>query len=121
MKVANHATRAGYVTGTRGRAGGLRLAKSPSDLNIGQILRTVEAWNLVECFQARSNQCRIARGCGLQPILKEAADAFLAVLDRYSLEDVICRKPVLVQMLGLRSARQEPQDMWCAAVSGTTA
>lgn len=104
MKVANHATQAGYVKGVRGRAGGLQLAKSPRDLNIGQILRTVEDLNLVECFESRSNQCRITRGCGLQPILKEAVAAFLAVLDRYSLEDVVRKKPALVRLLELKSA-----------------
>ncbi|HXE62387.1 MAG TPA: Rrf2 family transcriptional regulator [Bryobacteraceae bacterium] len=104
MKVANHATRAGYVKGVRGRAGGLQLAKSPRDLRIGQILRTVEDLRLVECFESRSNQCRIARSCGLQPILKEAVDAFLVVLDRYSLEDVVRRKPALIRILQLKSA-----------------
>jgi Rrf2 family transcriptional regulator, nitric oxide-sensitive transcriptional repressor len=104
MKVANGATRAGYVEGVRGRAGGLKLAKKPSEINIGQVLRTVEDWNLVECFQSASNQCRISRGCGLQPVLKEAVEAFMAVLDCYSLEDVTRKRPVLVQMLGLRTA-----------------
>jgi Rrf2 family transcriptional regulator, nitric oxide-sensitive transcriptional repressor len=104
MKVANGATRAGYVEGVRGRAGGLKLAKRPSEINIGQVLRTLEDWNLVECFQSSTNQCRITRGCGLQPILKEAIEAFLSVLDRYSLDDVTRKKPVLVQMLGLRTA-----------------
>lgn len=101
-KVANHATRAGYVTGVRGRAGGLRLAKAPAELNIGQILRNAEDWNLVECFTGPSNHCRITPGCGLQNILEEAMEAFLAVLDRYSLEDAIRRKPVLIRLLGLR-------------------
>lgn len=104
MKVANGATRAGYVEGVRGRAGGLKLAKSPKEINLGQVLRAIEDWNVVECFQASSNQCRITRGCGLQPILREAVEAFLAVLDRYSLEDVIRKRSALVQMLGLRTA-----------------
>lgn len=104
MKVANRAARAGYVEGVRGRAGGLKLAKRPSEINIGEILRTIEDWNLVECFQSSANPCRITRGCGLQPILKEAVEAFLAVLDRYSLEDAIRKRSVLVQMLGLRTA-----------------
>ncbi len=104
MKVANGATRAGYVEGVRGRAGGLKLARRPSEINIGQVLRTVEEWNLVECFQGSTNQCRISRGCGLQSMLKEATEAFLAVLDRYSLEDVTRKRLGLVQMLGLRTA-----------------
>jgi Rrf2 family nitric oxide-sensitive transcriptional repressor len=101
MKVANYATREGYVTGVRGRAGGLRLAKRADELNIGKILRKAEDWNLVECFDKSTNRCRITRACGLQSMLREAADAFLAVLDRYSLEDVVRAKPTLVRLLGL--------------------
>lgn len=104
MKVANSVTRAGYVEGVRGRAGGLKLAKSPKEINIGRVLRAIEDWNVVECFQASSSQCRITRGCGLQFILREAVEAFLTVLDRYSLEDVIRKRSALVQMLGLRTA-----------------
>jgi Rrf2 family nitric oxide-sensitive transcriptional repressor len=104
MKVANQATRAGYVRGLRGRAGGLKLAKSPKEISIGEVLRAAEDWTVAECFDRPSNQCRIAGGCGLQAVLKEAIDAFLAVLDRYSLADLVRRKPLLVQMLGLRTA-----------------
>src|SRR6185437_11438735 len=59
MKVANHATQAGYVKGVRGRAGGLQLARPANELNIGRILRSVEDFRLVECMESRSNQCRI--------------------------------------------------------------
>jgi Rrf2 family nitric oxide-sensitive transcriptional repressor len=104
MKVAHRAARAGYVVGLRGRAGGLKLARSPKEINIGEVLRTTEDWALVECFHKPSNTCRIAGACGLQAALQEAAEAFLAVLDAYSLADVIRRKPMLVQMLGLRTA-----------------
>lgn len=104
MKVANRTTRAGYVEGVRGRAGGLKLARRPSEINIGEVFRTIEDWNVVECFQRSANPCRITRGCGLAPILKEAVEAFLAVLDHYSLEDAVRKRSVLVQMLGLRTA-----------------
>lgn len=105
MKVANRAVRAGYVEAVRGRAGGLRLAKKPKDINVGQVLRATEDWALVECFERSSNRCRVAGGCGLQAILKEAVEAFVAVLDKYSLADVVQRKAVLVQMLGWSGAK----------------
>lgn len=105
MKVANRAVRAGYVEAVRGRAGGLRLAKKPKEINVGQVLRATEDWALVECFERSSNQCRVAGGCGLQVILKEAVEAFVGVLDKYSLADVVQRKAVLVQMLGWSGAK----------------
>ncbi len=103
-KVAHRAVQAGYVAGLRGRTGGLKLARKPKDIGIGEVLRTVEDWGIVECFAAETNDCVITGGCGLQPILKQALDAWFAVLDRYSLADVVHRKSVLVQLLGCNVA-----------------
>jgi Rrf2 family nitric oxide-sensitive transcriptional repressor len=103
MKVANQAVQAGYVKAVRGRAGGLRLAMAPQEIKVGQVLRSVEDWNMVECFDQHTNSCRITRGCGLRPILKEALDAYFSVLDRYSLADIVQRKTLLVQLLGLKN------------------
>ncbi|HXR77506.1 MAG TPA: Rrf2 family transcriptional regulator [Bryobacteraceae bacterium] len=104
MKVANQAVQEGYVKAVRGRMGGLRLAMSPREINIGRVLRSVEDWTMVECFDKSGNSCRITRGCGLRGILKEALDAYFSVLDSYSLADVVQRKTLLVQLLGLRPA-----------------
>jgi Rrf2 family nitric oxide-sensitive transcriptional repressor len=104
MKVANRAVQAGYVEGVRGRAGGLKLLKRPNEIGVGEVLRTVEDWRIVECFDRVANRCPIAGACGLQPILKEALEAYFSVLDRYSLADVVRRKNLLIQLLGLRVA-----------------
>lgn len=104
MKVANRAVQAGYVKGARGRDGGLSLAKTPAEIGIGDVLRKAEEWTLVECFQADSNGCPITNGCGLRPVLKEALDAYFAVLDRYTLADVVRRRGLLVQLLNLKTA-----------------
>ncbi len=56
VKVAHRAVQTGYVQSVRGRSGGLRLAKPPARIRIGNVLRgTEEDWNLVECFD-RSDQ-----------------------------------------------------------------
>jgi Rrf2 family transcriptional regulator, nitric oxide-sensitive transcriptional repressor len=104
MKVANRAVQAGYVEAVRGRAGGLKLSRRPREIGIGQVLRTMEDWKIVECFEPASNRCPITGACGLQSILKEALDAYFAVLDQYSLADVVRRKSLLIQLLGLRIA-----------------
>jgi Rrf2 family transcriptional regulator, nitric oxide-sensitive transcriptional repressor len=104
MKVANRAVQAGYVQGVRGRAGGLKLAREPKEIGIGEVLRALEDWRMVECFEPATNRCPITGGCGLQAMLKEALEAYFSVLDRYSLADVVRRKPLLVQLLGLRVA-----------------
>lgn len=105
MKVANRAVQSGYVEGVRGRSGGLRLATPPERICLGSVLRTSEEdWKQVECFDAAANRCPIAPACGLRSALQEALNAYFAVLDRYTLADIIERKSKLIQLLNLRIA-----------------
>lgn len=87
MKIVQDLGHAGFVETVRGRGGGLRLARPASAIVIGEVVRhTEDLGDLVDC-----NTCRIALACGLPPILAEANEAFLAVLDRYCLSDVAAR------------------------------
>jgi Rrf2 family transcriptional regulator, nitric oxide-sensitive transcriptional repressor len=90
VRVIQTLARNGFVKVTPGRCGGIRLAKSPEDINIGSVFRCSEpSLKLVECFDPESNTCPIAPVCGLQNVLGEAAVAFIGVLDRYTLRDII--------------------------------
>ena len=90
MKVTQTLVQAGFIESLRGRGGGLRLARLPKSINLGEVIRTTEDnFALVECFDAKHNTCRIAAACGLRGPLEEALQAFLGVLDRYSLHDLV--------------------------------
>jgi Rrf2 family nitric oxide-sensitive transcriptional repressor len=90
MKVAQTLIRAGFVAGLRGRSGGLRLAQPAESIIVGAVVRATEdSFALVECFERDSNTCVVTPACGLRGPLEEAAHAFLAVLDRYSLADLV--------------------------------
>ncbi|MHB8387480.1 RrF2 family transcriptional regulator [Metallibacterium sp.] len=89
MKVVNALTRAGYLKAVRGRAGGFTLAKRPDRIRIGAVLRLTEPdFALVECFST-DNHCLIAPACRLRGVLREALAAFVAVLDRHTLDDLL--------------------------------
>ena len=91
MKVANQLTRAGYLKATRGRNGGLSLAKRPDSVRLGDIVRSTEPdFALVECFGS-GNQCLITPRCRLRGVLREAMGAFMSTLDRYTLADLLLR------------------------------
>jgi Rrf2 family nitric oxide-sensitive transcriptional repressor len=91
MKITNTLTRAGFLKAVRGRAGGLTLAKPPSKIQLGDVVRVTEPdFALVECF-GTGNQCTITRSCRLRGILHEGLDAFAAVLDSYTLADLMLR------------------------------
>ncbi len=100
MKVVNDLARGGYVASMRGRTGGLRLARPASEICVGEVLRLTETdFDLVDC-----PSCLISPACGLQGVLGEAVAAFLAVLDRYTLEDLMRRK---ADMLALFASRND--------------
>jgi Rrf2 family transcriptional regulator, nitric oxide-sensitive transcriptional repressor len=88
MKVANQLTREGYLTAVRGRSGGLKLAKRPNRIKLGDVLCATEPdFALVECF-SDNNHCPISSHCRLRAPLREALAAFTATLDRYTLADL---------------------------------
>lgn len=89
MKVVHKLVRLGYIEAVRGQNGGLRLALPQEKINLGELLRhTEEDWILAECFSP-DNRCVITPTCELKGALKQALDAFMAVLDQYSLDQLI--------------------------------
>lgn len=101
MKVAQRLRQLGLIETTRGRAGGIRLAKTPDKVNIGALVRaTEEDFELVECLEADGGACAISPACRLKGMFKEALDAYLAVLDRYTLGHVMQNRTLLRRLLG---------------------
>ena len=90
VKIINNLGKQGLLEVKRGRSGGLRLALPPEKIIIGEVLRLTEPdFYMVECFDSETNDCPISSACGLIGPLEEATKAFLAVLDGYTLADVI--------------------------------
>ena len=102
LKVALRLRRMGFIETTRGRAGGIRLAADPATINLGVLVRgTEEDFSLVECMQPSGGVCVISPVCRLKGIFGEALDAYLAVLDRYTLADAMRDRAGLMRLLGL--------------------
>ena len=104
VKVVHWLGRHGYVSTSRGKQGGLHLARPAQDINIGAVARATEpGFDLVECFNAATNTCRILPQCGLAGVLMGATRAFLAELDRYTLADMTVRAlPAAAEEVPLR-------------------
>ncbi|HMM15458.1 MAG TPA: Rrf2 family transcriptional regulator [Parvibaculum sp.] len=102
MKVVLRLSQLGYLATSRGKGGGMRLAMEPAKINIGVLVRQMEDdIILVECFQGDGCTCRIAPACVLRTALHEALDAFLAVLDSYTLADLLQPRAKLAKLLSL--------------------
>lgn len=79
----------GFLKSIRGKGGGLKLGKPPVDINLGEVVRTFETFDLVACTANPLKENNdLTKHCGFNPILVSAMQAFLAVLDRYTLADI---------------------------------
>ena len=87
-KVAQTLTQLGYINSLRGRGGGLVMARTPDTINLGTLVRETENLKLLDCF-GEASQCAIEPACKLKNMFMQAQQAFLKVLDGYTLADVI--------------------------------
>ncbi|POF61210.1 Rrf2 family transcriptional regulator [Novacetimonas maltaceti] len=98
VKVVHKLGRGGFIMTKRGRNGGLLLARAPKDIRIGDIVRyTEEDLAIVSCNMEKGS-CRLAGACRLQDLMGEALAAFMSVLDRRTLADIMTH-PKLIQTL----------------------
>ncbi|VEF48897.1 NO-dependent activator of the ResDE regulon [Bacillus freudenreichii] len=89
-KVIHELGKMGVIHTIRGRGGGIKLALAPEEINIGEVVRkTEDDFNIVECFSEGPSQCVISPVCGLKHVLNRALFAYLAVLDEYTLADIV--------------------------------
>jgi len=105
MKVIYQLGKLELVETIRGRGGGIRLARSPKDINIGSVVRqTEEGFVMVECFDQAKNSCMLSPACKLKSVLNEALRAYLNILDQYTLADLVLNQDQLLELMGLRSS-----------------
>lgn len=83
----------GLIVSRRGPNGGHRLAHPPSQIMVGEIIRTVEGQlALTPCSSRRRFRacadCVDVHSCPLRKVLQQARDAVAGVLDTCSLTDV---------------------------------
>ena len=92
MKVVQQLSELGWVETVRGRNGGLRLSERTRTLTVGEIVRATESdFALVACLPDQNGErrpCVITPQCRLRSALEAARDAFLAELDRHTIQDV---------------------------------
>jgi Rrf2 family nitric oxide-sensitive transcriptional repressor len=89
MKIVNHLGRQGLLRTTRGRGGGVALLRKPSEIRVGEVVRTSETdLRMVECFDASTNTCVLTPTCRLKRVFDSALRAYLDELDKATLADI---------------------------------
>ena len=90
LQVVNMLHANDFVTATRGRNGGLRLARPMEQISIGELFRVFEAnVPFAECFDAENNTCPLVATCRLRSYIARAVEAFYSELDGVTLADLV--------------------------------
>lgn len=87
VKVVHFMAQQGWLATTRGKGGGMALARQPEHYRLGEVVRTLEGKpQLIDCAEP---PCALSRGCLLKGALDEALAAFFLTLDGYTLRDIV--------------------------------
>ena len=109
MKVAHQLGVGGYIETVRGRGGGLRLAIPAEEIGLGEVVRRTEPdMALVPCFKPIDASCAIRSCCALKDALDKARQAFVEVLDGYTLNDLVRPRASLRALLAIASIDAAP-------------
>ncbi|WP_225063250.1 Rrf2 family transcriptional regulator [Komagataeibacter rhaeticus] len=92
VKVINRLSTNGVMLARRGRNGGVELAHTPRQIVIGDVVRLMESdvSAIVSCIPGSGQQCILADACRLRKLFSKSMNAFMAVLDRLTLHDMLC-------------------------------
>jgi Rrf2 family transcriptional regulator, nitric oxide-sensitive transcriptional repressor len=102
VKIAARLSELGYVETLRGKGGGMRLARDPASIRIGDVVRHMESeLGVVECLESGGGTCVIAPSCRLKPMLAGATERFMEELDSHTLADVLQPRVPLARLLGI--------------------
>ncbi|MCK7610664.1 RrF2 family transcriptional regulator [Roseibium sediminicola] len=91
MKIVAHLAKGGYLETTRGRGGGIRLAKAPEQIRLGDVVRLIEPdLGVVACLKPDTEtSCAFLPRCALKGAMARAAEAFLDSLNTQTLASIL--------------------------------
>lgn len=100
-KVVQRMVGAGLVETAKGRGGGVRLTRDPAGITVGEVMRAMEDdFAVVECLGPQ-RFCRVAGVCGARSVFARALEAYFAVLDEATLDDIAVNDQGLRGALGM--------------------
>ncbi len=93
VKVVHRLAQLGYITSTKGKGGGIKLAKKSSTLKLGDLIQKLEPnMDLVECFDMKTNTCKVVSQCRLKHYLADANKVFIKTMNQHTLDDAVANR-----------------------------
>ena len=88
--------KAGFVKSVRGSSGGYRLARSPEEYTVGDILRLTEgSLAPVSCVEEGADTCSKSEYCVTMTVWQQLNEAINGVVDHITLADLVERSQAM--------------------------
>ncbi|WMD22877.1 Rrf2 family transcriptional regulator [Achromobacter seleniivolatilans] len=101
VKVVHFMSQRGWVNTSRGKGGGLSLARPAADYQVGDLIRELEQQGpLIDC---REPPCALDGSCRLSGLLAQTLQTFYDALNAYTLADLV-RDPTAAAIIKLHRA-----------------
>jgi Rrf2 family cysteine metabolism transcriptional repressor len=89
-QLISHLRKAGLVNSIRGAQGGYELSRQPSEISVGEIIRTLEGpLAPADCVIDGEPECSKADYCVTRPIWEKIMDSINGVIDSITLQDMV--------------------------------
>tara|TARA_R110000868_G_scaffold378945_1_gene644587 strand:+ start:209 stop:613 length:405 start_codon:yes stop_codon:yes gene_type:complete len=85
----NKLSELGYIHSTPGPKGGIEINNAKANNTVAQLIRSIEDFDIVECFNEESNTCTLSPHCKLKRMLTKASSSFLSELKNYKIKDLV--------------------------------
>ncbi|MBB1312296.1 MULTISPECIES: nitric oxide-sensing transcriptional repressor NsrR [Aliivibrio] len=96
VKIINKLGQEGFIKTVRGKNGGICLGRPADQIVIGEVIRSIEPFNIVNCAP---EFCHITPACRLKTALAKAKQAFLDELDQHTIQDMLTENNELLILL----------------------
>ncbi|MDZ7907107.1 MAG: Rrf2 family transcriptional regulator [Gemmobacter sp.] len=99
---------AGYISSIRGRSGGYSLVKTPSDIQISELLRLIDGPIaplpcLSRSAYQRCEDCKDEASCRIRKVFAEVFWTYLLIIESLTLADMLRSEQVAAQVLDTAS------------------
>lgn len=101
IKVTQQLSQQNYIKSTRGRQGGIKLARPANEINVGQVVRDFEK-RLVP-FDCEGSDCPVTSRCRVKALMRRAQHAFLKELDGFTIADMLEEPRDLIALLKIEA------------------
>ena len=93
MKTARALIDGGFLASTRGRSGGVRLAREAGDISVGAVVRALEPTRVEADCVGFEVDCALRSRTPLNRLLDDAMERFCATLDPHTVADLVGQRP----------------------------